>query len=140
MYLKCSVRNKDGKQHRSWSIVERRRVRGGTVQRHLLYLGEINDSQQAAWQKSIAVFAEGEAEPQQVALFPDDRVGAATEVPQLQLKLSALTLHRPRQWGACWLALELWRELRLDEFWEDKLAPSRQGTRWDLVLTTLAIY
>jgi len=140
MYLKCSVRRKDGKEHRSWSIVESRRVRGGTVQRHLLYLGEINDSQQAAWQKSIAVFAEGEPAPQQVALFPEDRVGAATEVPQIQLKLSALTLHRPRQWGACWLALELWRELRLDEFWQDKLAPSREGTRWDLVLTTLAIY
>jgi hypothetical protein len=141
MYLKCSVRRKDGKEHRSWSIVESRRVRGGsTVQRHLLYLGEINDSQQAAWQKSIAVFAEGETEPQQVALFPEDRVGATTEVPQLQLRLSALTLHRPRQWGACWLALELWRELRLDRFWQERLAPSREGTRWDLVLTTLALY
>jgi hypothetical protein len=140
MYLKCSVRSKDGKQHRSWSIVESRRVRGGTVQRHLLYLGEINDSQQAAWQKSIAVFAEGQAAPQQVALFPEDRVGAATDVPQIQLRLSALTLQRPRQWGACWLALELWRELRLDEFWREKLAPSREGTRWDLVLTTLALY
>jgi hypothetical protein len=110
------------------------------VQRHLLYLGEINDSQQAAWQKSIAVFSEGAAEPQQVALFPEDRVGAATEVPQLQLKLSALRVHRPRQWGACWLALELWRELGLERFWREKLPPSREGTRWDLVLTTLAIY
>ena len=52
MFLKCSVRRKDGKEHRSWSIVESRRVSGGgVVQRHLLYLGEINDSQQAAWQK-----------------------------------------------------------------------------------------
>src|SRR5258707_11908912 len=100
MFLKCSVRRKDGKEHRTWSIVESRRVRGGrTVQRHLLYLGEINDSQQAAWQKSIAVFAAGETQPQEVALFPEDRVGATTEVPQLQLRLSALTLHRPRQWG-----------------------------------------
>jgi hypothetical protein len=140
MFLKCSVRRKDGKEHRSWSIVESRRVRGGTVQRHLLYLGEINDSQQAAWQKSIAVFAEGEAEPRQMALFPEDRVGVATDVPQIQLRLSALTLHRPRQWGACWLALELWRELHLDDFWREKLTPSREGTRWDLVLTTLAIY
>ena len=141
MFLKCSVRRKDGKEHRSWSIVESRRVSGGgTVQRHLLYLGEINDSQKAAWQKCIEVFAEGQEEPQQVALFPEDRVSAATDVPQIQLKLAELTLQRPRQWGACWLALELWRELRLDEFWRDRLRPSREGTRWDLVLTTLAVY
>jgi hypothetical protein len=141
MYLKCSTRRKNGKEHRSWSIVENRRVQGGEcVQRHVLYLGEINDSQQAAWQKSIAILAEGESEPQQVALFPEDRVGAASTVPQIQLKLSALTLHRPRQWGACWLALELWRELGLDEFWRARLAESRKGTRWDLVLTTLTIY
>ena len=141
MYLKCSKRRKNGKEHRSWSIVENRRVQGGKcVQRHVLYLGEINDSQQAAWQKSIAVFTEGEGEPRQVALFPEDRVGAASTVPQIQLKLSGLTLHRPRQWGACWLALELWRALGLDEFWRARLAASRKGTRWDLVLTTLAIY
>jgi hypothetical protein len=141
MYLKCSKRRKNGKDHRSWSIVENRRVQGGQcVQRHVLYLGEINDSQQAAWQKSIAVLAEGESEPRQVALFPEDRLGAASTVPQIQLKLSALTLHRPRQWGACWLALELWRELGLDEFWRERLAESRKGTRWDLVLTALAIY
>jgi hypothetical protein len=141
MYLKCSVRRKNGKVHRSWSIVENRRVHGGQcVQRHVLYLGEINDSQQAAWQKSISVFAVGESEPQEVALFPEDRVGAASSVPQIQLKLSELSLHRPRQWGACWLALELWRELGLDAFWGERLARSRKRTRWDLVLTTLAIY
>jgi hypothetical protein len=141
MFLKCSVRRKDGKEHRTWSIVESRRVHGGgSVHRHLLYLGEINDSQQAAWQKSIAIFAEGEVEPRQYALFPEDRVGAASDVPQLQLKVGELTLHRPRQWGACWLGLELWRDLRLDEFWQEKLPPSREGTRWDLVLTGLALY
>jgi hypothetical protein len=141
MFLKCSVRRKDGKEHRTWSIVESRRVHGGgSVHRHLLYLGEINDSQQAAWQKSIAVFAEGEVEPRQYALFPEDRVGAASDVPQLQLKVGELTLQRPRQWGACWLGLELWRELRLDQFWQEKLPPSREGTRWDLVLTGLALY
>ena len=108
MFLKCSIRRKDGKEHRSWSIVESRRLRDGhIVQRHVLYLGEINDSQLAGWQKSIAVFEEGEEEPRQVALFPEDRVGAQTAVPQIQIKLGELTLHRPRQWGACWLALAL---------------------------------
>ena len=141
MYLKCSIRKKNGKEHRSWSIVEARCLHGGArVQRHVLYLGEINDSQQAAWQRSIAVLGEGESEPQQVALFPADRVGVASTVPQIQIHLDALTLHRPRQWGACWLALEVWSQLGLDEFWRERLARSRKGTRWDLVLTTLASY
>ncbi len=141
MYLKCSERRKNGKLHRSWSIVEACCFHGGgRGQRHVLYLGEINDSQQAAWQKSIAVLSEGESEPQQVALFPSDRVGVASTVPQIQIYLDALTLHRPRQWGACWLALEVWSQLGLDEFWRERLARSRKGTRWDLVLTTLAIY
>jgi transposase len=141
MFLKCSIRRKDGKIHRSWSIVESRRVHGGgTVQRHVLYLGEINDSQQAAWQKTIEVFREDEADPQQMAFFPEDRIGEATQAEQIQLRLQDLTLHRPRQWGACWLALELWRDLRLDEFWRERLPQSRQKTRWDLVLTTLVIY
>jgi hypothetical protein len=130
MYLKCSVRRKDGKEHRSWSIVESRRVAGGhSVQRQVLYLGEINDSQQAAWQKSIDVFAENEIEPRQFALFPANRVGAATGAPQLQLKVHELSLHRPRQWGACWVALEFWRLLGLDEFWREKLPASREDTR-----------
>ena len=141
MYLKPSIRRKDGKEHRTWSIVESCRVHGGgVVQRHLLYLGEINDSQRAAWQKSIAVLADGETEPRQMVFFPEGRVGDSTGAPQIQLRLHELTLHRPRQWGACWLALEFWKELRLDEFWQEKLPPSREGTRWDLVLTALTVY
>jgi transposase len=140
MFLKCSRRCKDGKEHRTWSIVESRRMCDGSiVQRHVLYLGEINDSQRASWQKSIEVFEDGE-EPRQVALFPDDRVGEQTAVSQIQIRLGELSLHRPRQWGACWLGLQLWQELRLDEFWRERLAASREGTRWDLVLTTLALY
>jgi hypothetical protein len=141
MYLKCSVRVKDGKKHRSWSIVESRRVSDGkVVQRHVLYLGEINDSQHASWQKSIEVLEEGAEQPLQVMLFPADRCAAESDVEQIQLKLNELSLHRPRQWGGCWLALEFWRLLGLDDFWREKLPPSREGTRWDLVATTLAVY
>ena len=69
MFLKCSTRKKDGKEHRSWSIVESRRVGRGVVQRHVLHLGEINDSQRAAWQKSIEVFDEQQGQARQCALF-----------------------------------------------------------------------
>ena len=58
----------------------------------------------------------------------------------VRLRLSALTLRRPRQWGACWLALTLWRELDLDEFWAERLVPSRKGTAWEQVLFVLVAY
>ena len=52
MYLRCHRRFKDGKEHRYWSIVESRRWSGARiVQRHVLYLGEINDSQKESWLK-----------------------------------------------------------------------------------------
>jgi hypothetical protein len=84
MFLKCSKRKKNGKEHRSWSIVESRRLSDGrSVQAHVLYLGEINDSQQAAWRKTIEIFDAGEkpggtggARAQQMAIFPDDRLPA----------------------------------------------------------------
>ena len=141
MFLRAKTRFKDGKEHRYWSIVESRRASGGrVVQRHVLYLGEINDSQQAAWCKTIRVLDEGGERPTQVALFPEDRVAPPLDCEVVQIRLSALQLRRPRQWGACWLACQLWEQLRLDEFWADKLPPSRQGTRWLNVFKTLVCY
>jgi hypothetical protein len=58
----------------------------------------------------------------------------------VRLKLAQLRLERPRQWGGCWLALELWQQLGLDTFWAERLAASRKGTRWDQVLFVLVAY
>ena len=142
MFLRHTKRKKDGKEHRYWSIVENRRVSGGrVVQRPLLYLGEINDSQELAWRKSIAVVEDGAEQPRTLSLFPEDRCeGLLPDASIVRLRLSALRLCRPRQWGGCWLALSLWRELELDRFWSERLPPSRQGTRWDQVLLLLATY
>ena len=142
MFLRATTRKKDGKEHRYFSVVENRRVAGGRVlQRHVLYLGEINSSQELAWRKSIEVLEDGDRIPRSLALFPEDRCeGLAPDASVVRLRLSQLSLRRPRQWGACWLALTLWQELRLDEFWADRLAPSRKGTRWDRVLFVLAAY
>ena len=136
MFLRCKVRRKDGKQHRYWSVVENTRVAGGrVVQRHVLYLGEINDTQELAWRRSIAVLEDGAAQPRTLSLFPEDRCeGLLADSSTVRVKLSELRLRRPRQWGACWLALLLWRELQLDLFWSKRLGSSRKGTRWDQVL------
>jgi hypothetical protein len=142
MFLRSTIRRKDGKEHRYWSVVEARRVAGGrVVQRPVLYLGEINSSQELAWRRSIEVLEEGTARPRTLALFPEDRCeGVLPDASIVRLKLSQLRLERPRQWGACWLALTLWQELQLDGFWGERLPASRKGTRWDLVLLVLVAY
>ncbi len=142
MFLRCKVRRKDGKQHRYWSVVENTRVaRGRVVQRHVLYLGEINDAQELSWRRSIAVLEDGAAQPHTLSLFPEDRCeGLLADASIVGVKLSELQLRRPRQWGACWLALLLWRELELDQFWSKRLGVSRKGTRWDQVLFVLVAY
>ena len=140
MFLKCSVRRKDGKEHRSWSIVESRRVGHSTIQRHVLYLGEINDSQRAAWQKSIEVFDEQQGQSCQCALFPADRTPAVRDTSVVQVRLDRLQLSHPRTWGACWLGDQLWRDLQLDTFFAARLGWSREGTNWEKVLRVLTLY
>jgi hypothetical protein len=107
----------------------------------VLYLGEINSSQAAAWRKAIEVFDEDAGRSRTLALFPEDRCEAVTgDASLVQLRLSDMRLQRPRQWGACWLAGQLWQELQLDRFWADRLPPSRKGTPWDQILQVLATY
>ena len=142
MYLRFTRRKKDGKEHRYWSIVESRRCAGGrVVQRPVLYLGEINDSQRQAWCRVIEGFDEDSRQPRQLALFPAERaLPDHAKAYGIQVRLEAMQLHRPRQWGACWLACQLYAQLGLDQFWTLRLPDSRQGTRWRHVLQTLVCY
>jgi hypothetical protein len=142
MFLRATTRKKDGKEHRYFSVVENKRVSGGRVlQRHVLYLGEINGSQELAWRRSIEVLDEATRGARTLALFPEDRCeGVVADASIVRLKLAQLRLERPRQWGACWLVLKLWQQLGLDEFWGERLAPSRKGTRFDQVLLVLVTY
>jgi hypothetical protein len=141
MFLRSNKRIKDGKEHRYWSVVENRRIDATrTVQKTLLYLGEINDSERAGWTRAIEAVDERH-QSRQINLFPEDRTpDPLLEHPSLQLKLSHIQLVRPRQWGGCWLALELWNRLHLDDFWQPLLPDSRKGTSWLKVLKTLVTY
>src|SRR3990170_2064833 len=142
MFLRATTRRKDGKVHRYWSIVENRRLPGGRVlQRHVLYLGEINSSQERAWRKSVEVFDERAGAARTLALFPEDRIDeGVVDGAVVRLRLSQLRLHRPRVWGSCWLTLKLWQTLALDQLWSARLPRNRKGTRWDQVLFVLVAY
>jgi transposase len=142
MYLRCNRRVKDGKEHRYWNIVESKRCTGGkVVQRQVWYLGEINDSQHQAWCRVIEAFDEQTQQRTQLALFPAEK-----ELPKyaegygVQVRLEAMELHRPRQFGACWLACHLYEQLGLDQFWKERLPDSREGTCWQHIVQTLVCY
>jgi len=140
-FLHCHRRFKNGKEHSYWSITEKVRTHRGWTQRHLLYLGEINDSQKASWTRQIDVFDTEDQQNRQLALYPADR-----PLPEhaaeygVQLRLGEFELRRPRQWGACWVGCQLWDQLRLDEFWRERLPDSREGTCWRHVLEALTLY
>jgi hypothetical protein len=141
MFLRCNHRYKNGKDHRFWSVVENKRSADGkVVQRQVLYLGEVNDQQKAAWEKSLQILEHGHALPRTVSLFAEDGIAEVNDEHIVRVKLSEMQLRRPRQWGACWLACSLYHELGLDDFWSERLPPSRKGTRWDWVLQTLCAY
>jgi transposase len=135
MFLRSTQRKKHDRIHRYFSVVENRRLSGSkTVQRTVLYLGEINDQQQAAWRKTLQVFDEDEQNCRTLSLFPDDREVPADVLDSVQVKLSGLELRRPRSFGACWLGCELWQQLGLDEFWRQCLPQAREAVSWEKVL------
>src|SRR3954449_1734840 len=140
MFLRSTNRKKDGKEHRYFSVVENRRLSSGkTAQRTVLYLGEINDQQEGAWRKSLDVFDEERQGSRALSLFPEDREIPADAVDSLQVKLSQLQLRRARPFGNCWLACDLWRQLGLDNFWQERLPDGREAVSWEKVLQLLVV-
>ena len=140
-FLQCHHRFKNGKDHCYWSIAEKVRTHRGWVQRHLLYLGEINDSQKAAWTKVVDIFDTEEKKTTELALYPSDHpVPDHARDYGVQVRLRDFSLHRPRQWGACWVGCQLWDQLKMEEFWRPLLADSREGTCWYHILQTLTLY
>ena len=140
MYLRSTTRKKDGKLHRYFSVVESRRLSTGQVgQRPVLYLGEINDKQEASWRKSLSVFDDDRQQYTTMSLFPEDRVIPDDAVDGIRVRLGELELRNPRVFGNCWLGCELWRELGLDEFWQERLSEGREAISWEKVLQLLVV-
>jgi transposase len=138
MFLRPNHRDKDGKDHTYWSLVETVRTPDGPRQKTLCYLGELNSSAQARWLRTIEVFNE-QGEAQQLKLFPSD-VEPPPDDPQVtRVLLSKVRLERTRQFGACYLGLELWKRLELDSFFEHAMDHELADVSWSRVASLLAI-
>jgi hypothetical protein len=142
MFLRCTTRKKNGKEHRHWNLVENRRVAGGQVGGTAAGALSWRDQrrQREVWRKSIEVFEGGRSAPRTVALFAEEQTAPIDDEQVIQVRLKDLEIRNARQWGGCWLVCELYEQLKLDQFWAERLPPGRKGTRWDLILQTLCIY
>jgi transposase len=142
MYLKCHSRLKDGKEHYYYSIAEKVACAGGRrVERHVFYLGEVNDSQREGWLKLIEAFDVEAQQQTKLALFASDHPipTHATDLA-VQVRLAEFSIQRPRQWGACWIFLRIWEQLKLEAFWRERLPASREHTSWYQILLVLCAY
>ena len=132
MFLRELQPRKDGKEHSDWSLVETVRTPDGPRQRTLCYLGELNAPAQARWQKTIAVFNE-QGESRQRKLFPSEVEPPENDPNVARTRLNNVRLERSRQFGNCFLALELWHRLGLDEFWRAQLDEEPAEVPWSRV-------
>jgi len=140
MFLRSYKRKKNGKWHEYFSVVENRRVAGGkTVQRTVLYLGEITGSQEDAWLKTLQIFDQDTGKTLTKSLFADYSEIANHDIDSIRVKLSQMQLCRPRTFGGCWLGSKLWQQLGLDEFWSERLDKSRSDISWPKVLKLLVV-
>jgi transposase len=138
MFLRSHGRKKDGKDHTYWSLVETVRTPDGPRQKTLCYLGELNGSAQARWLTTVEVF-NAQGETQQLKLFPS-HVQPPPDDPQVaRVLLHKVRLERTRQFGACFLGLEMWKRLELDRFFEQAVDGESVDVPWSRVAALLAI-
>src|SRR5260370_18928721 len=120
MFLRRHGRHKDGKDPSYWSLVDTVRTPDGPRQRSLCYLGELNATAQARWLKTIEVFNE-QGEARQLKLFPSEVEPPADAPNVARVLLDRVRLERTREFGNCFLGLEMWKRLELDRFFEQMM-------------------
>jgi transposase len=138
MFLRPHQRKKDGKEHTYWSLVETVRTPDGPRHRRLCYLGELNNSAQTQWLKTVEVFNE-QGEAQQLKLFPSHVEPPADDPQVARVLVNRVRLERTRQFGSCFLGWELWKRLELDRFFAQVVDDDSADVPWSRVSAVLAI-
>lgn len=115
MFLRRYTRNKNGKQHTYFALVESVRTEAGPRQHVVAHLGELNHDQQRRWQRTV-VFYNRHGDVQELRLFPDDdAVPTPDDANVVRVRLDKVGWSNGRRFGDVWLARWLWQFLELDQ-------------------------
>jgi hypothetical protein len=129
MYLRRCYREKDGKRHAYWALVESYRTARGPRQRVVAWLSAM-DEQGCMGVKHCAASVGAE----QAELF------TAAEEPQwVEVDLKGVRVERTRRFGGPWLGRTLLRQLELDRVLEASLGRGREQIPWPLMAMVLVL-
>jgi transposase len=132
VYLRHSVRRKNGKRHVYWRLVRSVRRNGKVVQETVAQLGEL-DAEGRAKAKSLARQITGRGEQRE--LFEESTAGEAT----VRVRLDRIRVERGRSFGDVWLCWRLWQALCLDVLCEELLPRGREQVPWPVMAAVLVI-
>ena len=122
MYLRHTIRRKDGKVHRYWCLVRSVRVGRRVIQQTVAHLGELDERGRI---EARALSRHLIGAPEQSQLFDDDSRDVTAPV-----RLKGIRIERSRQFGDVYLALALWRGMGLEDLCERLLPVGRERVGW----------
>jgi transposase len=134
VYLRHSVRRKNGKVHTYWRLVRSVRRNGRVVQETVAQLGEL-DAEGRAKARSLAREITGRSADQPSLFEEHDPAQTATA----RVRLNRVRLERGRSFGDVWLGWTLWQALRLDEICEQHLPVGREAVPWARMVAVLVL-
>ena len=129
MYLRHTIRKKDGKVHRYWRLVRSVRVGRRVIQQTVAHLGELDEHGRLE-ARALARHLIGA--PEQARLFDDGSRDVAVAV-----RLNGIRLERSRQFGDVYLALALWRGTGLATLCERLLSVGKERVAWEKMAAVL---
>jgi hypothetical protein len=122
MYLRHTIRKKDGKVHRYWRLVRSVRVGRRVIQQTVAHLGEL-DEQGRMEARALARRLIGV--PEEAALFND-----GSQHVSVPVRLKGVRIERSHQFGDVYLALALWRGVGLEELCRRLLPMGQERVAW----------
>jgi transposase len=129
MFLRRYRRNKDGKTHTYFALVESVRTDAGPRQHVVAYLGELNHDQERRWHRTV-VFYNRQGDAQQLRLFPEDgNIALPDDADVVRVRLNNVRWTNARRFGDVWLARWLWQFVGLDDIVDRHLPQGKEDVR-----------
>lgn len=130
MYVRRCYREKNGKRHAYWALVESYRTARGPRQRVVAYLGELDEGGRIGVQQAV----------QPASIAQEHLFGPLSSSPEwVEVDIHGVRVERSRQFGGCWLGLALVRQLGLSRLLEELLPPGREGISWSVMAQILVL-